>query len=164
MFCKLIEVMTQNENIKWNAFEYEHKEKNQDWFWALGIIAVSVAGVSLMLDNILFGILILVGSFSLALFANRHPDLIQFEINKRGVVIGDTLYPYNTLDSFWIEDTSKTSIPKIIIKSKKVLMPYIIIPFEDVYSAQIHNYLSRHMKEEEHEEPLSQKILEYFGF
>lgn len=154
----------QKPNIRWNAFEYEHTEKGSDWFWALGIITISAAGAAFALGNILFGILILVGAFSLALFANRHPDLIQFEINERGVVIGDTLYPYTTLDSFWIEDTVQTAIPKIIIKSKKVLMPYIIIPFEHNDSTSIHDYLSEYIKEEEHNEPLSHKILEYFGF
>lgn len=150
--------------VQWNAFEYERKHKTVDWFWALGIVAIAGAGAAFILGNILFGILIIIGSFTLALFANRHPDLIQFELNQRGVVIGDTLYPYNTLDSFWVNDTHKNADPKLIIKSKKILMPYLIIPLANEDYQAIHDYINEYLKEEEHNESLSHKILELFGY
>ncbi|MCH7529591.1 hypothetical protein IIB50_00515 [Patescibacteria group bacterium] len=150
--------------IQWNAFEYEHKERTVDWFWALGIVALAGTIAAFMLSNILFGVLIVIGSFTLALFANRHPDLIQFKINERGVVIGDTLYPYKTLDSFWISDEYKNIDPKLIIKSKKVFMPYLIIPLADADCQAIHDYINKYLEEKEHNEPLSHKILELFGF
>ena len=45
--------------IEWDAHEYEHKERNRDWFWAVGIISVSLAVVAVIFGNIIFAILIL---------------------------------------------------------------------------------------------------------
>src|SRR3989344_243486 len=87
--------------IEWDAHEYEHKERGPDWFWAAGIISVSVAIASIIFGNIIFGIFILVASFALALFINREPKTILVMVNEKGVGRGKIFYPYSSLQSFW---------------------------------------------------------------
>jgi hypothetical protein len=150
-------------NIGWEEYEYEFSKKGPDWFWALGIISISIAVTAIILNNLLFAILILVGSFTLGLYATREPDIVNYEANQRGIIIDDKLYPYNSLDSFWIEhDIEK---PKLIVQSKKLLMPYIIIPIDpEVDTDDLRDYLLDHVDEEEKREPLSSRIMEYLGF
>ena len=150
------------EKISWHTIEYLHREKTTDWYWIVGIITVSIALISIILTNIIFAILIFVSSFTLSLFASKKPEVILVEINTSGVSFGKTHYPYKNLDSFWIE--TREIHPKIILKSKKVFMPFIVIFIEEVEEERVREVLLQHLPEEEHHEPLLEKLLIYFGF
>src|SRR3989344_5061101 len=83
--------------IEWDAHEYEHKERSPDWFWAVGIISVSVAIASVIFGNIIFAILVIISAFSLSLFINRPPENAHMVIDERGITKNRTHYPYSTL-------------------------------------------------------------------
>ena len=151
------------DTLSWQGYEYEHHEKSGDWFWALGIIAISSAVTAIIFKNLLFALLILVGAFTIALFSSKRPHLVHFEINRRGITIDDTLYPFTTLESFWI-DEDEHGHQTLIVKSQRVLVPYIIIPLREIEGDEIHDMLSEYLAEEELHEPISHKILEFFGF
>jgi len=104
------------DSIVWETYEYEHSEKTADWFWALGIVAVAGAIGSYLLGNILLAVLIVIGGFTMALLAARHPDEWICDLSSRGLKINKTLYPFSTIESFWVEDDGETG--KIILKSK----------------------------------------------
>jgi hypothetical protein len=150
------------DRIEWENFEYEYKHKTADWYWAVGIITVSIAVASILYGNIIFAILLIVGAFTLCLHAARQPHLIHFELNHEGVLVGKLLYPYSTIESFWVED--RDGDPRILLKSRKIFMPYIIVPLGAVMPETAHAYLSQYLPEEEHHEPLLQKVMEYLGF
>ncbi len=154
--------MKQDRKITWDTLEYEQKDKGADWYFALGIIAVSASVASFLLGNILFSILILIGALTLAMYGARKPATLNIEIDDRGILISNTLYPFNTLKSFWIEEN--TTPPKIIIQSEKTFMPYLILSLEDTDTDNVRIFLLEHLKEEELTEPLSQKVMEYLGF
>ncbi|GMQ95364.1 MAG: hypothetical protein BMS9Abin13_477 [Patescibacteria group bacterium] len=154
--------MEHNETIVWSAPEYEYKEKSADWYWALSIIALSLTVAVFILGNMLFAVFILISAFTLALYGARKPHILEVKINKRGIRVNNTLYPYTTLKSFWIDDEGEKS--QIIIQSEKPLMPYIIVPLGDVSADMVRDTLLEFLEEEEHVEPLSQKLMEYLGF
>ena len=68
------------------------------------------------------------------------------------------------LESFWVEDTEYHD--KIILRSKKPLSPFIIIPFDSTTTdpESIRDYLLDYLDEEELEEPLHQILMEWLGF
>lgn len=149
--------------IEWDAHEYEHKVRGSDWFWAVGIISVSLAITAVIVGNIIFGILVLIGAFALSLFANRLPSTIHMIVDKKGVTRNKILYPYSTLKSFWID--TEHPHKKIILRSEKMFMPLIIIPLGDeTLVEEIHENLSILLSEEFHSLPFIEKILEYLGF
>ncbi|MCX6702045.1 MAG: hypothetical protein NTX96_02520 [Candidatus Zambryskibacteria bacterium] len=150
------------EKISWNTIEYLHKEKTSDWYWIVGIVTISIALISIILNNIIFAILIIVSSFTLSLFASKKPESITVDINDIGITVGKNSYPYKDLDSFWIE--THDSYPRILLKSKKVFMPFVVVLIENIESEKIHEFLLKHLPEEEHTEPLLEKLLLYFGF
>jgi len=151
-----------NSIIKWEAPEYKYQKKSHDWFWAVWIIALSISIASIIYQNILFAVLIIIGSFTLVMYALRQPRLIRFELNKKGVKIEDSLYPYKTLKSFWVQEEPFEE--KLLIQSNKILMPLISIPLGKVDIVKIKNILIENLEEEEIEEPLSHKIMESLGF
>lgn len=149
--------------MEWDAREYEHKERNPDWFWAVGILSVAFAVAAVIFGNIILGILILVGAFALSIFARRPPNHIHVIVDEKGIVRGKVFYPYSTLQSFWIDVEHPHK--KIILRSEKVLMPLIVIPLgEETNVDELHENLLSVLKEEFHSLPLVEKILEYFGF
>ena len=148
--------------ISWDDPEHSYSEKNNDWYWAVGIITITAVALAFIFNNIIFGIFLLVGAFSLVVHASKKPKVVHYEINDRGIVADDVLYPFLTLESFWIDAHERPS--KILIKSHKTFMPYIIIHIEEVDPEEVREILLNYIAETEHVEPLSQKILERLGF
>lgn len=153
-----------SDSIEWKAPEYSYRERSGDWFWAVGIIAASLAVTAVLLGDALFAVVILIAAFTLAMYAKRKPRLVKFEVGERSIRAGQSSYPYATLAAFWVEEF--TSPPKLIFKSKKITMPHIILPIdaETVSPPALRQFLAKRLPEEEMMEPLSLKIMEYLGF
>src|SRR6185436_1052223 len=95
--------MNPDEKLDWSALEYEEKEKSADWFWALGIIIVTSSLAAVIYGNYFFAALLIIGGVLLGFFANKKPELISYELNVRGLMIGTRLYPYENIKSFWVQ-------------------------------------------------------------
>ena len=150
------------EKIYWRTREYIYREKSADWYWIVSIVTVSIALISIILNNIIFAILVLVSSFTLSVFASKKPDEVSAEINEKGITVNKTHYPYIHLDSFWVED--RDAHPRLILKSKKKFIPLIVILVDQNNITEIKQKLINHLPEEEHTEPLLQKLFIYLGF
>jgi hypothetical protein len=147
----------------WQALEYHHAEKSRDWYWGLGLISITVAIISFILGNVLFGIFVLLASVTLAIFAHRPPRTITIHMGTAGILVEKTLYVYKDMESFWIELEENPAHPKILFKSKKFFMPYIIVPLGDAHPDDVGDFLAQFLPEVEHKEPLLQRLLEDVG-
>jgi len=150
--------------IQWKAHEYVHTEKTSEWYWAVGLIAVAGSVGALLFNNVLFAIFILVAAFVLALLATQKPKHIEFAVTQRGIRIDTTLYPYSTLESFAIDESASNNTPKLILESRKIFAPNLIIPIEDVDPDDVHDFIANFLPEEDHYEPLTHRVMEWLGF
>ena len=150
------------EKIQWKAYEYNHREKSSDWFWALGIIAFSAAAAAVIFSNVIFAIFIILSAFTLSMYAARKPSLVNIELNDKGIIVDKYLYPYQNIEKFWVDERPSGNV--IIIKSLKKALPYTTVSAGQIDTEEIRGYLSRHIEEEEMAEPLVQTITEYLGF
>lgn len=148
--------------ITWDMPEYYHTDKTADWYWTLGIIAISIAVLCVLFGDVLLALFAILGALTLGIYAHREPNIVPHEISTKGVLVDKTLYTFNSLESFWIE--SDEPRPKIVLKSKKMFMPYILIPCEGLPLNEVRKVLLAHLPEVEHHEPLTQKLFEHFGF
>lgn len=155
--------METGKTIAWQAFEYQHRERSGDWFWVVGIIAVSAAITAILFKNFLFGILIIIAAFALILQALRKPRLIQFTINQSAVRAGQVTYPFSSLESFWLDEANPNDI-RLLLKSKNLTAMLVAIPLGDTEPQIVKDFLSTYLPEAELHEPLSQKIMEALGF
>ncbi len=149
--------------LEWKTLEYSEKNRGSDWFWAVGIILISVAVSSVILDNLLFAVFIVIAGIALILQVIRKPDEITVRIDERGVDIDGTLYLYQALEAFWIEHLGDNDF-QLLLRSKKLLVPYIVVHIEGVSVQELRDYISHYIEEEEMHEPLSQKIMDRLGF
>ncbi len=146
----------------WKDYEYIHVKKTADWYWAVGIISVALVIVPLLFNNIMLALLVAISAFSLMLMASKPAKLVEFEINNTGIRIGTQLFPFDTLDAYFISDESVT--PTLLLQSQSMFMPLLSIPIQEVGEDVVESLLSSRLTKRQLREPLPQKILEYFGF
>lgn len=152
--------------LTWSSSSHNHKEdKSPDWFWALGLVAVSIAIAAVLLGNSLFSILILLAAIVLGLSVNVQPRDNTYIINTRGVTINDVLHPYKNIESFWIDDVSRPEHCILLLDEQKPLLPHIVINIpNNIDKDALQDYLLDYLPETELYEPTSQRIAELFGF
>lgn len=151
------------DTFTWKTYGHIHTEKNSDWYWIVGIITITIAIISVFMNNIVFAVLVIVGSFAMALFASKKPAIVDVTVSKNGVAFGKTFYNFNELESYWVE--TRDGLPRLILKSKRVFIPNITILIdESVDSENLKFFLQKHLGTEEDTEPIFEKILIYLGF
>jgi len=158
------------DKLTWSALEYEDKERSRDWFWALGIIVVSSSVAAIIYGNYFFAALLLISGVLLGFFAVKKPEMVNYELNSRGLKIRTELYPYERIRAFWVQpggtnDKGHEMKPMLFIRSERVFIPEIEIPIEDRMAQDIHSIFSSYdIPEIEMKEHLSMKVMEILGF
>lgn len=153
-----------DENIvlRWSAYEHEHVERGIDWYWALGIVAVSIAVTSILLHDFFFAVLVLVSAVTIALLARTAPELVHFELSDKGIRINGALHRYSEILAFWVEDDHDGN-PLLLIDTLKWLSPNIVIPIEHIEPSLIRAYLKERVEERHMKEPFTHKVFEFLG-
>lgn len=157
------------EKLNWSALEYEEKERQVDWFWALGVIVIASSLAAIIFGNYFFAILLIVGGLLMGFFAIKKPDMVFYELNEKGLKIRDRIYLYENIKAFWVQkplsDDGKVMPPALFIKSQRLLVPVFSVPIEETSVVKIHNLMLAHdVPEEEMKEHPSEKIMEALGF
>ncbi|MEI6280637.1 MAG: hypothetical protein WCP17_01395 [bacterium] len=154
--------MDANEKLEWSALEYEEKERNPNWFWALGIIIVTSSIASIIFNNYFFAALLVLSGLLLGFFAIKKPEMVTYELNSSGLKIRNRLYPYENIKSFWVQVEPK---PMLFIHSERIFMPILTIPIETALAEDIHFIMSsQNIAEVEMKEHPSDKIMDVLGF
>ncbi len=148
--------------LRWMAYEHEHIERGSDWFWALGVIAVSAALTSILFGNVLFALLILVAAVTIGLIAKKPPEMHEFEISEKGIRTGKNFHPYDSVISFWVDEELEK--PLLLVDTVTFMTPNLIIPIGDMHPDDLRAALRPHAEEVPMKEPFAHKILEFFGF
>ena len=150
--------------IMWLAPLHEHRQHSADWYWVVSIITIALAVSFFIAGDLLLSIIIVLGVGILLALSRHEPEVVEFEISKQGVRANKVLYPWQTLDTFWILDETPETGAKILITSKKILMPHIVIPLDINHQEEVHRILA-HMLHEEHQmEPFPHRIMRKLGF
>ena len=107
-------------------------------------------------------VLIVIAGFTVGLLSIRRPKDIEVKINNRGIKAGTEFHSWSGLESFWLEE--ETDPPKIILISKRFLLPHIIIPLGDVNFGDVHDVLLEHLPQVEHHESIVDVLAARLGF
>jgi len=148
--------------ISWQTPEYIPKDRSADWFWAVGIIATAVIFTSILLNNVLLAVFFFIATVTIFIYAKREPDIIMVEISADGVKAGHNMYSFSVLKAFWVNESDV--VPHLLLKSGGLTNSLLVIPIGKVDLQKVRATLQNYLPEEEIQEPLSQKLLEYLGF
>ncbi len=151
--------------ITWRALDHIKEKKSEDWFWIVGIVAIGMTILAIFFNNILFALLIVLATFASFLLAHSAPREIDYEISRKGIRAGDIVYPFSTVESFWVVDEDGYERDRILVKSKKFFMPMITIPVGKAADLEeIREFLLQFTKEEELHEPFYEYLMHVLGF
>lgn len=150
-------------SVTWEAPEHYHIEKGGDWFLVLTIVTVSATTAALFFSNFLLALFFALAGGVVAIFSARPTRIIPYGVTVRGVRIGDDLYPFTTLRSYYLDEDDAQG-PKLLIMSSARFMPLLVLPIPEEYIDHIEEILESRIPEEFIEEPLFHKLLEFLGF
>lgn len=164
----ILEVMNEN-TLTWKIIEHRGKERSSDWYWVIGIITVSLAIAVFILGNMLLAIIILLAVGTLLFGRKRVSVDHEYEISNKGLRIDNTLYPWETLASFWVSETTDPHTKEIshilVMTSQKPLVPRFVIPLGNTISPEnIRAVLTQTLEEEPQFEPLAHRLIHHLGF
>lgn len=151
------------DHIEWEAPEFTYHEKDADWYWILGIVAVVGAVISIVLGNTLFAIFILLAAFVVGLFASKKPEQLNCRIDPRGIQVNEVFYPHRIMQSFWVSDDNPED-PKLLVSPKKTVAVRVVIPLIDVDPEDVRDYLIDFLDEEEQGESVVEHLMHVFRF
>lgn len=154
--------MEPRKELTWMTREHEHVQRSTDWYWILGVVAVAGFVASVLLDNTLFGILILIAAGMLAYLSMKPPEEVTVSITERGIFINDMHYPYRKIKAFWVE--TDTGTPILLFVTDRFFIPQISIPIGDAPPEDIRFILRTYLKEEHLRESSTHKFMETLGF
>ncbi len=152
-----------DKHIEWKEFEHTYKPKNTDWFWYVASGALFIIVIAILLRNFLFAILVFIAAIVFTLLSIKKPKKIKFSIDTIGIKIDNNFYPYKEISSFWINYDPPLK-KELIIKLKKKMSQHIKIPIDDTNPNTIREFLIKILPEEEHQETLTETIVERLGF
>ncbi len=148
--------------ITWEAPEHSHTEKGGDWFFAFTVIFVALVLSAILLGNLLFALLLAIAGLALAISASRRPEVVPYAVTLRGVRINDDLFPYTTLQSYYIDEDDQKG-PQLLLRSDRFFMPLLVFTLPEEYLDDIEDILRERLPEEHLEESALVKVLELFG-
>lgn len=149
--------------IKWQAPEYRERAYARERTILAGIILAGFFIGSLIIKNYLLAVIILLVYAVIYISSVRKPLMVDFAVTTAGIKIGSRLYEYHDLNSFWIF-YEPPHHKELSLESKKVMMPFIMIPLTDVRPAELRMHLKKYLPEKKHEEALADILARGAGF
>ena len=147
--------------IGWQSHEHHFDKKPIDWYWKLGIVALGSAILAFYFDNMLFGIFIIIASFTIGYLSYKDTRIVPIQITTKGILFGNKLYPFKDFRSFWIDD-DHTHGSRILLHPLSAYAPFTTIHIneEQVALGEIQEILSQFLEEEFLEETIIHKWLD----
>jgi len=149
--------------IRWTASEFIAHNKTFGWYALLGVVAIVFAGFIFLLTKDKFStivILIVAGTF--AFLAARKPRELHYEVNVKGIQIGDKFYPYTFFRSFSI--VKEGAAESIWLMPLKRFMPILTIYFEPKDEQKIIDVLAQSLALENHQLDLVDQLMHRLRF
>ena len=150
--------------IEWQAPEYSHKERDNDWFWTIGLITIVACGIAVWLHNYVFAVFLLISGASLILFTFRPPHDVTYKIETKGLTMGKDLYEWKVIKSFNIKKNEKDIYDKLMVETSKYFLPIYTIPLPKELMSEVKENILKVIPRSEIDESKSMVFMEKLGF
>jgi len=137
----------------WRGPDFEHYPRSKKWYTGISIIVALIIFYAVWTDSIImaivFALIWLVGYLQLS----RPQTVIDFAVTYEGILVGDEMYDFDEIKSFWIfYEPPHTRI--ISLHMKGYLRPYLHIPLHQIDPVIVHEKLVEFIPEEKQEQNL----------
>ena len=150
--------------LEWQAAELPSRPKDSaSWIAGTGIIAFVVLVYFLFSRNFFGAFLVFIGAAAWLLFAFRPAHTYSFRITPRGIEIGEKLFKFEDLESFWIF-YDPPEIKELAVRRKGLLVPELIIPLKNQDPVMVRRALITFLSESEQKYSAFDLFLRRIGF
>lgn len=150
--------------IEWSAPEYNHRERDNDWFWTIGLITIVAVGIALWKHNNIFAIFLLISGASLIMITMKHPEDVTFLVETKGLTMGRDLHTWKSIKSFNIKNLEDDDYAKLMIETSKRFLPIYTIPLPKEKVDETKETLLKLIPRSEIDESPSMVFMEKLGF
>ncbi len=149
--------------MQWNTPTKHIKEKTKDWFASVIVIAGSLMFIAILLGNYVIAALVLAITVALIIVHSSPIQPQNIELRTGGILVDRRLYPWETIESFAIQEYFK--VPRLVLKSKRSISPIISIPIDEdkIDIEELRSVLEEIIPEENIHEPFLVLLLEKLG-
>ncbi len=88
--------------IGWKAPEFVKQERGKTWYMMAGISVILLIAWGIFTDSITFILVIVLLAGVFFLMRNHEPKEVDVVITNGGILLGNTFYPYEEIQTFWI--------------------------------------------------------------
>jgi len=131
----------------WDAKEYVQHERSISWYWWAAAIALVVIVYAIAIRQWTLIAVVLVVGVVIYLMGRTEPRTFTHELLDTGIKIGGRLYPYTTLQSFWLVIEGRVRELKVLQSGK--LKPLLSLQLDNAEVEQVRGVLSKFLPEEE---------------
>ena len=152
--------------IKWEAPEFENRERDVSWYWISIIIAAVMIAFAVWQRNFLFGLFIVIAEILVIIWGDRAPRMISFMITEKGVEFElGKFHAFAEMEGFSIYESHKDDRwDELIFHLRgKFKIPLIIkIPKEKIGDAR--TIIKKVLKETDYEPTFIDSLEKLIGF
>lgn len=149
---------------KWDASEFEYREKDVSWYWISIIVAAVIIAFSVWQKDFLFGLFIIIAEILFIVWGNKTPKTIPFTLTDAELQIGGyKTYAMKEFESWSVDlDDGEWADMAFYFRSRLKPALSVIVPAAKV--AEIRANLKTVLKEIEHEPTLVDSIEKFLRF
>lgn len=140
-----LETHARSAHLRWQAPEFEKSEWDRKWYLGAIIILAVIILYALVSNNPIVAItFILIGVVGY-LFLQKNPRIMDFMITPQGVIVGNEIYEYRDIKSFWIFYELHFKVISLRMDGK--IMPHIHIPLGNEDPVKVREALIKYIPE-----------------
>ena len=150
--------------MKWEAPEYEYREKGVSWYWISIIIAAVIIAFSVWERNFLFGFFIVIAEMLFIVWGNRAPRIVHCTLTENGLAIeGGKSRPLKDFESVSATEADDGWVELIFAFRARFKTPLkIFLP--EARLTEFRNNMKLILREVPHEPTLLDSIEKLVGF
>lgn len=137
----------------WKVEEYDRHHRTKVWYMVFFALVAVVSIYALVIANFLFLFIILMIAAIVILERHREPRILKVSLMEGGVKIGQEWHPWSSIEYFWIVDEPEAR--SLYFETKGALKPHLCVSLRGQNIEKIRSTLKSFLKEERHEEPLT---------
>lgn len=147
--------MAKNEHgkvlVSWKIKEYKQYERKRGWYAIAGLIGLGMLVYAVWTFNFLFAFIVILFGIIIYLQTKGKPAELAVNITEDGIEVGDTFYPYSSIDKFWII-YEPPDIKNLYLHIKRVFRPELSVDLGKANPLKVRKALLDYLEEDLEEE------------
>jgi hypothetical protein len=146
--------------FEWDGMEYEFQDKSLRWFAIAGLISLAALAYVIYTQDWFMVAVVIIMDGLLYFYSKRKPMERHYQITRIGIYVDDTLYPFETMHSFWVVFNQNVKTLNFVFLKK--YLPVFTVPVTSVDPLKLKAFSKKFLPEQERREELfADKLLRY---